>query len=113
MAGKTAAAGTAEAVGAEGDEAGEEVRPRIMRAAALSMTGDFLLLVGLLFVLLGIAAFVTDFLRVKGSGETVVGGLMIVVAVALLMRSRAAMPRMPGAPKPQRPMAMEKSGSYR
>ncbi|MDD5339738.1 MAG: hypothetical protein PHV13_00630 [Candidatus ainarchaeum sp.] len=93
----------------EGDEA--EVQPMVMRAAALSVTGDFLLLVGLLFVLLGIASFVTDFLDVKGSGEFLVGFFIIALAVVLLMRSGQVMPRVPRAPKAQRPM--EKSESYR
>jgi hypothetical protein len=85
--------------------------PMVMRAAALSVTGDFLILVGLLFVLLGIAYFLTDFLRVAGSGEFLVGCFIIGVAVILIMRSSQVMPRTPGAPRPQRPM--EKSESYR
>jgi hypothetical protein len=88
-----------------------EVQPMVMRAAALSVTGDFLLLVGLLFMLLGIASFVTDFLNVKGSGEFLVGFFILALAVVLLMRSGQIMPRVRRAPKPQRPM--EKSESYR
>ncbi len=88
-----------------------DIRPMVMRAAALSVTGDFLLLVGLLFVLLGIASFVTDFLKMKGSGEFLVGVFIIALAVLLLLRSGQLMPRMPRAPRPQRPM--EKSESYR
>jgi hypothetical protein len=85
--------------------------PMVMRAAALSVTGDFLLLVGLLFVLLGISSFVTDFLKIKGSGEFMVGFFIIALAIILIARSRQVMPRMPRAPRPQQPM--EKSESYR
>jgi len=60
MAGAKAEMGAPEGMGAQ---------PMMVRAAALSVTGDFMLLVGMLFVLLGIASFVTDFLKVKGSGE--------------------------------------------
>lgn len=95
----------------EEEAEGPDVRPMVMRAAALSVTGDFLLLVGLLFVLLGIAAFATDFLKIKGSGEFLVGFFIIVLAVVLLLRSGQLMPRMTRASKPQRPM--EKSESYR
>lgn len=98
-----------------GDEAEEMeavgMQPMVMRAAALSVTGDFLLLVGVLFVLLGIAAFVTSFLRIEGSGEFLVGCFIIALAVILITRSGQVMPRAPRAPKPQPPM--EKSESYR
>jgi hypothetical protein len=93
------------------EEEESDVRPMVMRAAALSVTGDFLLLVGLLFMLLGIAAFATDFLKIRGSGEFLVGFFIILLAVMLLLQSGQLMPRMPRASKPQQPM--EKSESYR
>ena len=98
----------------EGEEAeGQDVRPMVMRAAALSMTGDFLLLVGILFVLVGVAAFITDFLKIAGSGEFLIGVLILAVAVVLLLRSGQLMPRMTRkAPGPQQ-QPMEKSESYR
>ena len=95
--------------GDDDEEPAVQVPQAIMRATALSMTGDFLLFIGALFVLLGIASFLTDFLRIKGSGEFLVGGFVIVVAVVLLVRSREAMRPVPAPPKPQ----MEKSESYR
>jgi hypothetical protein len=98
----------------EGEETeGPDIRPMVMRAAALSMTGDFLLLVGVLFVLVGIAAFVTDFLKVAGSGEFLVGVLIIALAVLFLLRSGQLMPRAPRRPPLQRQQPMEKSESYR
>lgn len=95
-----------------GPSAGEDesdARP-MMRAAALSVTGDFLLLTGVLFVLLGVANFTTGLLGIKGSGEFLVGSFIICAAVALLLRSRAALPRM-RAPKAGAPM--DKTESYR
>ncbi len=105
-------AGTKGKAGGEGGEGMEAagLQPMVMRAAALSVTGDFLLLVGLLFVLLGIASFVTDFVKIKGSGEFLVGCFIIVLAAVLIVRSGQVMPRMPKAPKEQ---PMEKSESYR
>ena len=64
-----------------------------MRAMALSAVGDFMLLLGVVFILLGVANFMTDFLRIKGSGEFGVGLVMIAFALILLMRSRAAVPK--------------------
>lgn len=96
--------------GRQVEEEGEpDVRP-MMKAAALSVTGDFLLLAGVVFILLGIANFTTGLLGIKGSGELLVGILIIGVAVVLLLRSREAMPRI-RPPKPGAPM--DKTESYR
>lgn len=69
--------------------------PPMMKSIALSATGDFLLFLGIIFVLLGIASFATDFLKIKGSGEFLVGVFLVFVAMVLLMRSREAIPKMP------------------
>ncbi|MEW6036107.1 MAG: hypothetical protein AB1529_05830 [Candidatus Micrarchaeota archaeon] len=70
-----------------------DMRP-MMRSLALTATGDFFLMIGLLFILLGIASFVTDFLGIKGSGEFSVGVALVAGAIVLLWRSREAMPAM-------------------
>jgi hypothetical protein len=94
----------------EGEEE-PDVRP-MMRAAALSVTGDFLLLAGIIFVLLGVANFLTGLLGIKGSGEFLVGFFIIAVAAALLLHSGQLVPRIvPKAPKVQKPM--DKTESYR
>lgn len=84
-----------------------------LRAMALSAVGDFMLFLGVIFVLLGIANFVTDFLKIKGSGEFGVGLVLIAFALALLLRSRASIPKMmqkrPRSPKREEP----KSDAYR
>jgi membrane protein implicated in regulation of membrane protease activity len=80
----------------------------MMRSLALTATGDFLLFLGVVFVLLGIANFVTDFLRVKGSGELLVGIALVALAVALLMRSREAIPKVPSKKKKE-----QRSEDYR
>jgi len=68
--------------------------PQAIGISALTVTGDFLLFVGLLFMMLGIAAFVTNMMGIKGSGEFLVGLVLIVVAAFLLVRSRNQMKKM-------------------
>ena len=84
-----------------------------MRAMALSAVGDFMLFLGMIFVLLGVANFTTDFLKIKGSGEFGVGLVLIVFALILLMRTRMTIPKV--APRP--PMVKKgketKSDAYR
>ncbi|MDD5172083.1 MAG: hypothetical protein PHF60_03545 [Candidatus ainarchaeum sp.] len=84
-----------------------------MRAMALSAVGDFMLFLGVIFVLLGVANFTTDFLKIKGSGEFSVGLALIAFALVLLMRSRLSIPkaaaRRPAAHKPKE----AKSDAYR
>jgi membrane protein implicated in regulation of membrane protease activity len=99
--------------GMEEDAEEPDVRPMVMRAAALSVTADFLLLVGVLFVLVGVAAFLTDFLKIAGSGEFLIGVFIIALAVLLLLRSGQLMPRMPRRAPRQQQQPIEKSESYR
>lgn len=84
----------------------EDARP-LMRSVALSVTGEFLLLIGAVFLLWGISDFVTGFLGVKGAGQSLVGLFLIVLAFALLLRSKAMIPR----PHPQK--EEKRSGDYR
>lgn len=75
------------------EEEEETGMPPVMKSIALSATGDFLLFLGIIFVLLGIASFVTDFLKIKGAGEVCVGAFLVLVALVLLLRSREAIPK--------------------
>lgn len=95
----------------EPEDIGEEAEAQVfMRSAMLAATGDFFLFLGMLFMLLGIASFVTDFLGIKGAGEFLVGVCLVLLAGFLLMRTRGriAQPKK-RKEKPQRE-AME---SYR
>jgi hypothetical protein len=92
--------------------------PNIMRIAALSMSGNFLLAFGMVFVLLGVAAFLTDALKIKGSGEVLVGLALCAIAALLLAASSRQMPKVPpmaAPPGPQKPAQMTKpdASSYR
>ena len=91
----------------EDDLPPEAARAPMMRSFALTATGDFMLLVGLFFLLLGIANFITDFLGIKGAGEATVGCSLIAIAIAILVRSQSAMRRMQAErpPVPQPPDA--------
>ncbi len=88
-----------------------------MRAVALSAVGDFMLFLGVIFVLLGVANFVTDFLKIKGSGEFGVGLFMITFALILLMRSRVSITKVTPVRPPTAPMVKKgkepKSDAYR
>jgi hypothetical protein len=92
--------------------------PPFMRAAALTMTGDLILVFGLLFILLGAAMFITDFLRIKGSGEIIVGLGLCAMAIALLAFSSRQLPKIqvvarPPAPQPPAKMTKADQSSYR
>lgn len=68
------------------------IEPTIIRSVAMNAAGDLLLLIGVVFVLLGIANFLTDYLKVKGAGEFLVGIALVLIAVILIMRSRIPIP---------------------
>ncbi|MFH0884483.1 MAG: hypothetical protein V1861_02125 [Candidatus Micrarchaeota archaeon] len=91
--------------------------PPMVKAAALMMTGEFVLIIGGLFVLLGLGAFITDFLKIKGSGEVLVGLFLCAFAFALFLISGSQMPKpgmaQPGAPQAARKGKPDESGSYR
>ncbi|MEW6748985.1 MAG: hypothetical protein AB1295_04735 [Candidatus Micrarchaeota archaeon] len=76
--------------------------PPVMRVAALSMTADLIIAFGIIFALLGIAAFVTDLFGVKGAGEFLVGLALCLIGAALLSISKRQMASMP----PPRPRAV-------
>ncbi len=94
------------------DEEGEpeqDLAPAV-RSFALTATAEFLLLIGIVFVLLGVANFLTDYLKVKGSGEAIVGVAMVVVAFLLLLRMR---PKVAFVQKPPMVDEPKESGDYR
>lgn len=72
----------------------QDMRPFI-RSAALTVTGEFLLVVGAVFALLGISQFVTDYIGIKGVGEFLVGISLVIIAFALLWRSKSILPKIP------------------
>jgi len=92
--------------------------PPVMKVAALTMTGDLLLAFGIIFMLLGIASFVTDLLGIKGFGEFLVGLGLCVIAIIILAVSRRQMKKAvpPSPPQPPPAEGMDKkdeSASYR
>lgn len=76
----------------------------MMRSLALTATGEFLLLLGVVFALLGISDFLTGLIGIKGAGGFLVGIALVLVAMVLLLRSRAGMarPKLPMKRKEQR-----------
>lgn len=88
----------------EAAPAGQGMEGQMMKYLALSAMGEILLLLGLIFVFLGVSAFVSDFLKIKGSGELGVGVLLVVVAFIFLMRTRM-MPVQVRVQKPPPPKA--------
>src|SRR4030042_776396 len=92
--------------------------PPVMRVAAMNMTADLILAFGIIFMLLGAASFVTDLLKIKGSGEILVGLALCAIAIAILRFSKKQMARMPPpAPPPPPPVQgldkKDESASYR
>lgn len=77
---------------------------RMMRSLALTAGGEFLLFVGIVFALLGIARFLTGLIGIEGSGDFAVGIALIIIGSFLLSRLKVAAP-------PQR--IEEKKGSAR
>ncbi len=86
-------------------------------AFGFAIMGEALMTLGILFVMLGVANFLTGLLGIKGAGEILVG-IFLVIAGSIVMskiRIQASVQRMPQHPPmmPQMPKPEEKSGSYR
>ena len=62
--------------------------PKVVKGAAALMAADIMLLSGFVFLLLGISKFLNDFLGVEGSGEGIVGLLMLGLGLLILLRSK-------------------------
>lgn len=77
---------------------------QMMRYIAFSAMGEVALLLGVVFILLGVSAFITDRLGIKGSGEATVGTILVIAALLILSRNRIpARPRPPVRPEPNPP----------
>ncbi|MBU0532234.1 hypothetical protein KKB44_01945 [Candidatus Micrarchaeota archaeon] len=70
----------------------QDMRP-LMRSMALSATGEVLLLIGVLFILWGIASIISEYIGISGVGQFLVGGFLVIIAIILVMRSKAVMPK--------------------
>jgi len=88
----------------EAPRGGQGMEGQMMKYLALSAMGEIFLLLGLIFVFLGIAAFVSDFLKITGSGDFIVGILLVGAAFIFLMRTRV-MPMQVRVQKPPEPPA--------
>ena len=101
----------------EGISQTKERIPNVMKSAAAVMAADVLLLLGFIFLLLGIAKFLNGFLDIEGVGEGAVGIALLVLGFLILARSRmkfkfAPMPlQRPGVP--QKPSREAPSEPYR
>lgn len=92
--------------------------PPVMRITAMNMTADLILAFGIIFILLGAASFVTDLLKIKGSGEILVGLALCAIAIVIIRISRKQMagmpPSMPPPPPPVQDLdRKDESASYR
>lgn len=89
----------------EGKPQPEQKIPNAMKSAAAVMAADVLLMVGFVFLLLGIAKFLNGFLDIEGVGEAAVGIALLIIGFVILLRSRmkvsfATMPLgRPGMPR--------------
>ena len=88
----------------ETPQPGQGMEGQMMKYLALSAMGEVFLLLGLIFVFLGIAAFVSDFLKINGAGDFIVGVLLVGAAFIFLIRTRA-MPMQMRVQKPPVPPA--------
>ncbi len=80
--------------------------PNVMKSAAAVMAADIMLLVGFVFLLLGISKLLNGYLGTEGAGEGIVGIVLLIMALVILARTRmtvsfAPIPiQKPEAPKP-------------
>ncbi|MFH1393313.1 MAG: hypothetical protein ABII71_02750 [Candidatus Micrarchaeota archaeon] len=82
--------------------------PNILKSAAATMAADVLLLVGFVFLLLGMAKFLNDFIEIPGIGEAGIGAALLVIGIIILLNSKmririAKVPMMPQGMMPQMP----------
>lgn len=90
--------------------------PDVMKSAAAVMAADVMLLLGFVFMLLGVAKFLNEFLGVPGIGEGSVGLVLLIVGIMVIARSRlnvrfARVPQQPQMPVP--PVKEAPTDSYR
>jgi len=61
----------------------KELDRRLTQYIGMSALGDFLILIGLFFVFLGTAEYLTEYIGVKGSGEVGIGVFLVGAAFAI------------------------------
>jgi formate hydrogenlyase subunit 3/multisubunit Na+/H+ antiporter MnhD subunit len=90
---------------------GPRMEQQMLRYLAISAVGEILLLAGLVLILLGLSAFITDLLKIKGSGEFGLGIVLVIAAFVFLSRTKAPSVQVKmQQKKPVKPPAMD---SYR
>jgi NhaP-type Na+/H+ or K+/H+ antiporter len=94
-------------------ETGPGTEQQMLRFLAFSALGEIFLLLGLLFIFLGAAAFLSDFLKIKGSGEIGVGVLLVLAAFVFLIRNRAPAIQIRAEQRPLAPAKPPAMDSYR
>jgi len=72
----------------EDDPEKEKKIPNAMKSAAAIMAADILVLLGFIFLLFGIAKFLTGFFGIEGIGEGAVGMALLIIGFLIIMRSR-------------------------
>jgi|GEM_PF-5023182 len=98
--------------------------PGMLKGAAAAMAADVLVILGFVFLLLGISKFLNDVVKIAGFGEGFVGIGLLVIGILILTTSKmkiriAQAPRAPGMPMqpmppmPQQPPKEAPSDSYR
>lgn len=92
--------------------------PNVMGSMAAVMAADIMLILGFVFLLLGVSKFLNDFVGIEGSGEGIVGIGLMIVSIIVLARSKMRVsinpvPQMPMEQMPQQPIKEAPSGSYR
>jgi uncharacterized membrane protein len=88
--------------------------PDLMKSAAAMMVADIMLLLGVVFVLMGIGRFISGYLGIDGSGEGIIGIVLLALGLVILTRSKlkVSFSPVPMAP-PQPPIPEAPSDSYR
>lgn len=91
--------------------------PNAVKSAAAVMAADVLLLLGIIFLLFGIAKLLNGFIGIEGVGEGAVGAALLVIGFIILVRSRVRMTFTPmpiqRPAMPQEPQKKAPSESYR
>lgn len=95
----------------------EERIPNAVKSAAAVMAADVLLLLGIIFLLFGIAKLLNGFIGIEGVGEGAVGVALLVIGFIILARSRIRMAFTPmpiqRSAMPQEPQRRVPLESYR
>lgn len=80
------------------------VLPAPLQAMLFGAIGESLLLVGSLFFLVGFASFLGSLIGIKGSGEILIGVILVGLGFLLISRSKIVIKSIPPRPQPKEPM---------